>query len=81
MDVKKAQGVVAAVAQNRPGRYGFRMGEVWYGGLGICPVEKGARVEVLYTENGRFKDVEEVRRLIIDLGRQAGARARVAQDE
>ncbi len=61
-DVKTVQGVVEATAQNAPDRYGLRIGHEWYDGFGPCPAERGDAVEVAYSEKGKFRDVEKVRR-------------------
>lgn len=58
-EMRKARGVVAAVSQ-KPNNYGFKIGDVWYGGFGECPLRKGDYVEVDYVENGRFKDVQDL---------------------
>jgi len=57
---KTIQGVVKASAQNTPERFGLRIGPEWYDGFGECPVEKGAEVEVRYTDNGKYHDLQEV---------------------
>jgi len=61
-DLKHVRGVVEATAQNAPDRYGFRIGQEWFGGFGSCPVEKGDEVEVVYADNGRFHNVKDVLR-------------------
>jgi hypothetical protein len=63
VQVRTAQGVVEATAQNSPSRYGIRVGELWYDGFGQCPVETGDEVEIDYVERGRFRNIEGLKRL------------------
>jgi hypothetical protein len=65
--LKTIQGVVKATAQNAPERFGLRIGPEWYDGFGECPVERGAEVEVRYTDNGKYHDLQEV--AVVEPGR------------
>ncbi|MBI4502809.1 MAG: hypothetical protein HY700_16815 [Gemmatimonadetes bacterium] len=60
-ELKQARGVVVATAQNSEDRYGVRIGRSWFDGAGQCPVERGAEVEIAYSESGRFRSIEEIR--------------------
>lgn len=60
-EVKEVRGVVEATAQNAPERYGLRVAGEWYDGFGSCPVEKGDQVAVVFSDSGRFHNVQDVR--------------------
>jgi hypothetical protein len=64
--LKSVRGVVEATAQNAPDRYGLRIGGEWYDGFGSCPAGRGDAVEVVYSDKGRFHNVEEVRPAEVD---------------
>ena len=60
-DTKTVRGSVEAVARNKPDRFGLKVGGAWFDGFGSSPVEKGDEVEVDYVENGRYRNIQEVR--------------------
>ena len=60
-EIKRVRGAVEAVARNKPDRFGLRIGGAWFDGFGSSPVEKGDEVEVDYVENGRYRNIQEVR--------------------
>lgn len=59
-DYKYARGIVAAVAQNTPERYGVRLGEQWLDGSGQCPVHKGQAVRVLFVEDDQSRMIRGI---------------------
>jgi len=64
-EVLSASGRVEAITEkpSRTGklRYGILMGGDWFNGWGQCPVRKGQEITLLFTENGKWKDVEEIK--------------------
>lgn len=60
-EVHKVQGEVEVAVQNAATRYGVRVGGVWYNGWGEVPVSKGAVVEIKYSVNSGYTDIEALR--------------------
>ena len=70
-DMNTVRGVVEATAQNKPDRFGVRIGGEWYDGFGDCPVQKGDDVAVTFTHRGRFRNIHEVS--LVTAGQKADA--------
>lgn len=56
----KIKGIVSAV-KNRETNYSIKVGDDWFGGYGKAPCKKGDEVEVEYEENGKWKNISDVK--------------------
>lgn len=56
----KFKGTVSQVSQ-KDGRYGIKIGEDWFNGFGEPGVKEGNEIEIDYEENGKWKNVTDVK--------------------
>jgi len=55
------QGVITKISTKNPGKYALSIdGAEWYGGFGASPVKKGDEVKITYTQNGQWKNIQDV---------------------
>ena len=57
--MENINGEVLAVSQ-KDGRYGVRIGEIWYDGFGTCPIAKGDVVDIEYVKKDKFNDISTI---------------------
>ena len=53
----KTQGIVQQV-NNKDGKYGVKVSDVWYNGFGECEAKEGDSVAIEYVVNGQWKNVK-----------------------
>lgn len=55
----KFKGIISGVNQ-KEGRYGIIIADIWYNGNGECPVNKGDQVEGEFELNGEFRNIKKI---------------------
>lgn len=61
MEKEKVKGIVTTISQKEKG-FGIALGkDNWYNGYGKCPVNKGDEVEIEYVEDGKWKNIKDIK--------------------